>query len=264
MEKRNLKYSILNLLLLLPFSILHSELISKKKLLFHFDKIEVNGKVDVFLTSGKRTREAKIYADSEIIDSVVTHVSQKTLYIDANNSYKLSRRLPFIRLKAERTFPVEVIISIDKLSEIRLLGQSSLTTQKLVSKDLSLFTSSTGKMHLQNISVPQLTIIHNGPGDIVLKGNVSKLKAKITGNGSIFANELSVEHATLMHQGNGNAHIKPKKWMDARMYGNGNLFLHDNPSNMVIDKQGKGDVSDIIPDALPYYDLNSSSPTLEN
>ena len=169
MEKRNLKYSILNLLLLLPFSILHSELISKKKLLFHFDKIEVNGKVDVFLTSGKRTREAKIYADSEIIDSVVTHVSQKTLYIDANNSYKLSRRLPFIRLKAERTFPVEVIISIDKLSEIRLLGQSSLTTQKLVSRDLSLFTSSTGKMHLENISIPELTIIHNGTGDIVLK-----------------------------------------------------------------------------------------------
>jgi hypothetical protein len=46
--------------------------------------------------------------------------------------------------------------------------------------------------------------------------------------------------------------------MDARMFGDGNLFLHKKPENIVIDLRGKGKVSDIIPDALPLYDTNQS------
>ena len=73
---------------------------TKKSLLFFFDKIEVKGDVDVFLVKGKRTREVTLFADSEIIDSVYTKVRSKTLYIDANNTYSLARRIPFIRINA--------------------------------------------------------------------------------------------------------------------------------------------------------------------
>jgi hypothetical protein len=259
MGKRNLNFFILVLLVLPEVYLLKADLTSEKKLLFNFNKIEVNGGVDVFLKKGKRLREAKIYADSEIINSVLTKVSQKTLFIDANNTYNIARRLPFIRLKAERKFPVEIIVSVDNIDEIRALGQSNVTAEDITSKNLSIYMESSGKLHLQNISTPKLVIKHEGEGDIILKGNsIEDLQIKITQNGSLFADELEVIRATLIHQGNGTVHLNPSKWMDARMFGDGNLFLHKKPENIVIDLRGKGKVSDIIPDALPLYDTNQS------
>mgnify|MGYP003970258491 FL=1 len=259
MGKRNHNFFIFILLVLPELYFLKADLTSEKKLLFFFNKIEVNGNVDVFLKRGTRLREAKIYADSEIINSVLTKVSQKTLFIDANNTYNIARRLPFIRLKAERKFPVEVIVSVHNIDEIRVLGQSNVTAENITSKNLTIFVASSGKVHLQNISTPKLNIIHEGEGDIILKGDsIEDLKVKITQNGSLFADKLEVSRATLIHQGNGTVHLNPSKWMDARIFGDGNLFLHEKPENIVIDQRGTGRVSDILPDASPLYDINQS------
>ena len=265
MVKRTSEFYIFLVLLLSPSTILNAELDSQKRLLFLFDKIEINGNVDVFLTKGKRLREATIYADTEIIHSIKTEVLTKTLFIDANNTYNIARRLPFIKLKAERKYPVEIVISIEDIREIRLLGQSNLTAQKLNSEEISLFMASSGKLHIESIASDRLNVIHEGSGDILLKGNVNdEFKVKISENGSLFADELEVERATLIHQGNGIVHLKPKKWLDARIHGTGNLFLHSKPENLVVDKKGSGSITDILPDSPPLYDLNASEKRFNN
>ena len=186
------------------------EISSQRRLLFFFDKIEVNGEVDVFLSKGKRNREATIYADSEIIDTVLTKVSKRTLYVDANNTYRLARRLPFIKLNAQRKFPVEIMVSIDKLAEIRVHGGSNLTSAGLNSDKLSVFCSSTGKVHLENPNSPILQLRHEGSGVVVLRGKgVHRLEAQISGDGSLRAEEFPVDEATLLHQGKTNAHSGP-------------------------------------------------------
>ncbi len=258
------KVIILILATLLTFgSATSGEISSQRRLLFFFDKIEVNGEVDVFLSKGKRNREATIYADSEIIDTVLTKVSKRTLYVDANNTYRLARRLPFIKLNAQRKFPVEIMVSIDKLAEIRVHGGSNLTSAGLNSDNLSVFCSSTGKVHLENLVSPTLQLRHEGTGVVVLRGKgVHRLEAQILGDGSLRAEEFPVDQATLLHQGKTNAHLAPLLWMDARMRGSGNLMLHRKPEKMVIDQAGKGIVSDIISGPLPFLDLNSSTPKL--
>ena len=77
-------------------SSLLGELTQKRQMLFYFDKIEVNGAVDVFVTPGPRNEEALIFADSEIMDISLT-VRERILFIDANNTFDISRRLPFIK-----------------------------------------------------------------------------------------------------------------------------------------------------------------------
>lgn len=239
------------------------EIASQRRLLFFFNKIEVNGDVDVFLNKGKRNREATIYADSEIIDSVLTKVSQRTLYVDANNTYRLSRRLPFLKLDARRKFPVEIMISIDELEEIRVHGGSNLTSVGLNSEKLSVFCSSSGKVHLENLISPTLLLRLEGTGTVVLRGKgVNRLDAQVLGNGSLRAEELIVDQATLVHKGQEPAHLSPLGWMDARMHGSGNLFLHRKPEKMVIDKAGKGVVSDVISGPIHFLDLNASTPKL--
>ena len=259
MEKRNSKPFVF-IGFFLATSFLGAELESERKLLFFFDKIEVNGNVDVFLVKGKRLREATVYADAEIIQSIKTEVSRKTLFIDANNTYNIARRLPFIRLNAERTYPVEIVVSIEEIREIRLLGQSTLTAENVIAQEISLFMASSGKLHIDNLNAKVLNIIHEGSGNILLKGNVSEeMEVKVSENGSLLADELEVERATLIHQGNGTVHLKPNKWMDARILGTGNIFLHSKPERLVVNKKGLGSIKDILPDAPPLYDLNNSN-----
>ena len=240
------------------------ELTSERRLLFHFDKIEVNGEIDVFLGKGKRNRETTVYADSEIIGSVVTQVRDRTLYLEANNTYELARRLPFLMLRARRSFPIEVLVSIDKLSEIRLHGRSSLTSVGLRSPRLSVFSSSTGRLHLEGLDSPTLLLRHEGAGEVVLKGGgLGQLEAQVLGDGTLRAEEIPIERALLVHKGKGPVHLAPETWLDARMKSSGNLILHRSPEKMVVDQTGQGIISEALNENRPVLDLNASKPRLE-
>ena len=147
------------------------EISSQRRLLFFFDKIEVNGEVDVFLSKGKRNREATIYADSEIIGTVLTKVSKEP-FRGCQQHLSACPQAPFIKLNAQRKFPVEIIVSIDKLTEIRVHGGSNLTSAGLNSDKLSVLPS-TGKVHLENLISPTLQLRHEGSGVVVLRGRAS-------------------------------------------------------------------------------------------
>ena len=76
------------------FPNLEASIQSKRLLSFHFDKIEARGALTIFVEPGKRNRQVEYFADSEIIDTVTAKVENRTLYLDANNSLQLSRRIP--------------------------------------------------------------------------------------------------------------------------------------------------------------------------
>ena len=98
------KSSLLKIILLISAlasaSSSFSALTKKRQLLFFFDKIEINGAVDVFVKPGTRNEEAFIYADSSVINDIGLNVRERTLFIEANNTFDISRRLPFLKLSA--------------------------------------------------------------------------------------------------------------------------------------------------------------------
>lgn len=215
----------------------------KNQMLFFFDKVHVDGALDVFIEKGKKRGKMSIYADSEIIDSVVAKVQEKTLFLDANNSFKIGRRIPFIRLNAERKFPVEVVISVEKISEITLLDQSNLTCNGIVSDRLQIFAQSSGKLHIEGLSSPAVQIQHDGTGTIVLNGNeVAELNLEMTNSGSLDGRAFSIEKVKVVHRGSGTTHLRPKKWLDARIHSSGQIFLYGKPDRMVVDQVGSGSV----------------------
>ena len=83
--------------------------------------------------------------------------------------FNLARRLPFIRLNAERKFPVEIIISIGKLQEIRLLEKSNLSAQMIEAEKLSLFMASSGKLHIEKLISNKVFLNHQGQGILFSK-----------------------------------------------------------------------------------------------
>ena len=229
------------LLCLSHFNSLSGTVVSKKKLCFHFDQIEVRGAVSVFVEPGKRNRQVEYFADSSIINSITAEVRNRTLYIDANNSFSLSRVIPLLRISAQRVFPIEVIVSVEKIKEIRLLEQSSLSVKKVAGNEIKLFSNSTGFLDGTDLRCKKISVRHEGSGEITLRGReVLHLDAQVYGNGSLKCEELFLRDATVTHHGTGDILIAPNNWLDARIYQGGNLYLFEKPAGRVIKNQGNG------------------------
>lgn len=240
------------------------ELTSEKRLLFKFDKIDVRGEVDVFLHQGRRLREATVYADKEIIEQVQTRVENKTLIIDANNSVQFGRRLPFLRVNAQRVYPVEVIVSIQDLKEIAITGTGNLSGSGINAGHLKLFSASPGRLDLRQFSAESLEVIQEGAGDIILKGApLANLNATVNGTGTIQAAELEVRRATIELNGKGHAYLAPNDWLDARLPSVGNLFLTRKPLQSIIQGGGTGSVKMIFPQEESHIDQNATRPPFD-
>jgi len=214
---------------------------SKRILAFHFDKIEVRGALTVFIEPGKRNRQVEYFADSSILGSVVAEVRNRTLYLDANNSFSLIRKIPLIKLSAQRTFPIEVIVSIDKLRDIRLLNQSNLRIKDVSGNQLNIFSSSSGNLHGIDLQFERIKIRHEGSGNISLQGReILSLGAELYGAGSLLCEHLFLEEAQLNHHGTGEVIMAPKNWLDARIFSSGNIKLLEQPKGRVLKNEGKG------------------------
>ena len=252
----------------LPFLMLAGQclgdLTSERRLLFKFDKIDVRGEVDVFLHQGRRLREATVYADKEIIEQVLTRVENKTLIIDANNSVQFGRRLPFLRINAQRVFPVEVIVSIQDLKEIAITGSGNLSGSGINTGHLKLFSASPGRLDLRQFTAESLEVILEGSGDIILKGTpLTNLNATVNGTGAIRAGELEVRKANIALNGKGRAYLAPNEWLDARLPSAGNLFLTRKPLQSIIQGGGTGSVKMIFPQEGSQNDQNAVRPTFD-
>jgi len=216
-------------------SYLSAEISAKKKLMFHFDKIEVRGAINVFVEPGPRNRQIEYFASSEIIDAVEARVSGRTLYLDANNTFNLTRRIPLIRLSAQRVFPIEVMVNIDSLKEIRLLEQSSLSVKKIHSEELSIFSKSTGNLVVSSIKCPIIKLRQEGEGSVTFRGRDTQfLQAKVFNSGELNAEELFLDTAEISHHGSGNLFLAPSSWLDVKILGSGNLTLFEKPEGIVV------------------------------
>jgi hypothetical protein len=210
---------------------------SKKKLMFHFDKIEVRGDLQVFVEPSKRNREVEYFASSDIIDSVQAKVKGRTLFLEANNTFDLSRRIPLIRISAKRVFPVEVMVSIESLKEVRLHDQSNLVVKKIKGDEILLFSNSSGTLLTESIKYPVIKVRHKGAGAIILKGRETQvLEANVYNQGELKCEELFLNRAKINHYGSGNLYLAPEEWLDLNFQGPGNITLLEQPEGSVINK----------------------------
>ena len=85
----------------------------------------------------------------------------------------------------------------------------------------------------------------------------------VNNNGSVFAQELPVNRIKVLHHGGADLEIHPLQFLDSRIYGDGNIILHQKPDSLVIQQRGKGTVSDSLPESGAFYDLNASNPALK-
>ena len=225
-----------------------AKLTKDRRLLRHFDQIEVRGAVKVFVTQEQRLREAMVYAEDSILESVVTEVKGRTLVVEAGNVTRYAPRLPLIRIAFTAIEPVEVIVSAKKLEGVTIAGEGSFTGTNLEAKTFRVFSAGKGKVHLENLTADEVEVRMESDGDVTLKGGVVEtLRANLSGKGSLRAIDLPALRAHVTITGEGNAEVRAENWLEAKLSAKGSLRYLGRPVNLFVQTDGEGRVERLDP-----------------
>ncbi|MBG29475.1 MAG: hypothetical protein CMI31_05680 [Opitutae bacterium] len=225
-----------------------AKLTKERRLLRHFDNVEVRGSVKVFVTQENRLREAMVFAEDSILESVVTEVRGRTLVVEAGNVSRYAPRLPLIRIAFTATEPVEVIVSAKKIQGVTIAGAGSFTGTNLEAETFRVFSAGQGKIHLENLTADEVEVRMESDGDVTLKGGVVEtLRADLSGNGSLRAIDLPALRAHLNLNGKGNAEVRAENWLEAKLTAQGNLRYLGRPVNVFVQNDGTGRVERLDP-----------------
>ncbi len=224
------------------------KLSEERRLLRHFNQIEVRGSVNVFVTQDARLREARVFADDSVLESVVTEVRGRTLVVEAKNIDTYAPRLPFVRIEFKAIQPVEVIVSMKELEGVTVAGEGSFTGTNLKAKTFRIFSAGTGKVHLENLTADKVEARMESDGDVFLKGGVvERLQVDVSGQGSLRAIDLPALRAHVNLTGSGGAAVRAENWLEAKLSGTGNLRYLGRPVNVFVQTDGAGRVERIDP-----------------
>ena len=170
----------------------------------------------MFLSSREKEMEKQRYMRMLKLLILFICMSVRELYSLTQTIHSLSEEDSLSSNCPPKKFPVEVVISIDRLEEIEVHENSNLTCTNLSGSNIKVFSSSNGLIHFENLLCENLQVRHEGAGNIFLLGRkITKLQAHLHGSGSFQAGDLPVDEAIISHHGNGLLEISPEHvgWM---------------------------------------------------
>jgi hypothetical protein len=174
-----------------------------------FERIHAMGSMDVEALVGHE-RAVMVWADDNVIDDVVTEVDGDTLEIKMEpGSYNFSR-------------PVKVRVCTPELRGVTMSGS--------------------GDARVRNMAGSSLSLAIRGSGDILAKGKVKRLEAKISGSGDMHLDDLRARYATVKIAGSGDMHLWVTEELEGSISGSGDIRVHGEPVVTSFRSSGSGDL----------------------
>ena len=102
--------------------------------------------------------------------------------------------------------------------------------------------SGAGKLFLENVAQPELTLGISGSGSLQAQGSVDRLTVSISGSGGARMADLAVKQLTLKVAGSGNIEAAPKDAADITVSGSGTVRLLTRPERLSTHISGSGRV----------------------
>jgi Putative auto-transporter adhesin, head GIN domain len=177
-----------------------------------FDRIEVNGSIDVEVVPGD-ANTVRVSAGENVIDHVSTDSSDGVLH--------LSIRDHGIVIGSDPYNGATVQVSAEAMKGVVVHGSSNL--------------------RLGNVDIPEFSIEISGSGDVEAAGKVDRLIASIEGSGDASLQGLEARTATVSIQGSGDAKVNVTDNLDVSVQGSGDVSYLGSP-DVRQNIQGSGDV----------------------
>lgn len=160
-----------------------------------FSKLELAGSNQVIVTVGG-SQSVTVHADSNLLRSVTTRVTGKTLVIGTTGSFTTQS-------------PMSVVVTVPSLSAATLSGS--------------------GTISISGINTALLTLTLPGSGILRASGSVTRLDVTLDGSGEALLTELVADHVRATVAGSGLINLTATRSLYAAITGSGAISYRGNP-----------------------------------
>ena len=173
----------------------------------NFNKITLNKFGKVIIAQGDK-ESLKIEADQNVIDKIVTSVSDNCLAIDYSNSWWWNLWWPN--------------------KDIKFYGSGEIISSSITTVNLTINISGSGDADLSVIA-KKISSTISGAGNIAILGSTVDQDIKINGTGDYGAKNLQSKNATISINGAGNVKVAANAKLNVTIIGTGNVSYLGNP-----------------------------------
>lgn len=201
-----------------------------------FNKVIFEGKGELKISQGF-DESLTIEAEDNILSEIETEMDNNTLIIRPKKDfpYLLGRNI-------KNTKPMIFNLQVKDLQEIRTAGDTSISTNRLIGKNLKVKLAGKGKATLHNINVADFNLSTSGSSDVSIDGFTINQQITITGQGSYKAENFTSRKTQVEITGSGNAEVVAHNELVVDIIGSGNITYIGDPKNIDQDITGNGKV----------------------
>lgn len=182
-----------------------------------FDEVASNGDFDVTIVPGNKY-SVEITAESNLLSYIETDVVGKTLKIRTRGLYSL-----------RENDKIEIYITTPVLNGVSLSGSGIVRTGDFMSEDFHATLSGSGDIDAL-ISTDKLKANVSGSGTIYLEGDAFASEFVISGSGKIKSYKLEQEICVAAISGSGDMYVNVNEAIDAHISGSGKVFYINYPT----------------------------------
>lgn len=202
----------------------------------NFDKIIAGEKFDIILIQDSiLAGTVEMYAGKNVIDGYTTTVNNGELRIANDNKFNWVRKLN-IRQK--------VIVYFAVLNQIQINGSAKFTCKDSIINKSTIEINHGGLEDAEfHINGDYIYINCTNTGGVTVKGSCFLLSASIDDISFVNSFNLQAEKAFVTSFSQDNSFVHATDELEIRLYGNGNVYFRENPSNVFkTEAQGNGKI----------------------
>ena len=224
--------------LLIPFLLLFIEscsmfcekgrgkIVTETRELSNFDKIEIHGQGQVFLTKGSKP-SIKLVIDSNLQKYIKAEVSGTKLEIYENKCIK-------------EISEYKIYITTSSLSDLLVDGSVKLSCDSVfTTNELKIKSTTSGEISL-NFDAENIKLDAEGSGLLKLNGRAANFNIESEGAGSVQAYGLLAKNVNFEVTGAGTCEISVSEKLSGEVTGSGKLYYQGNPKKVETNNTGTG------------------------
>ena len=198
------------------------KVIREKRDIGSFHGVKPMLQANLYITQdGTNTLEIEAYEN--LFEIIETSVVNGILYV------KTTRRIDTSFPKGFFKKPINIYVSMDKITELEMAGSGKLIGRTEINSDsLRLTNSGSGKIDL-NVKATQLSSTLSGSGVINLKGTATGHDLTLSGSGRIKAYDLTTEKTVALISGSGRVDVNVSKELSSKVSGSGKIRYKGDP-----------------------------------
>ncbi|NCB06689.1 MAG: DUF2807 domain-containing protein [Bacteroidia bacterium] len=199
-----------------------------------FTEIKVSTGIDLFLKMGD-TEEVKVVADDEIIDNLITEVSNGELriYMKKTNWFNWNGM----------TKTRKVYVTVKELNRIEASSGSDVRSENTLTGESLAIEASSGSDVFLDMIYKNISVSTSSGSDAKLTGKAKTLKAEASSGSDINARELSTSVCNVNASSGSDITVTVSDELVARASSGSDIRYYGNPGIKDTDESSGGDIS---------------------